>query len=388
MSGAVFNLITMKQFFLLVTLAAMLITTTSVAQSVQDTSKNPVIKQSGQLPATKTVLTPKVVGIQIVRASDYEKKNDIKTGKITAFPDNIIRFTISNPKAFLAARPTDIARVVMYANGLELKGICTGWNSNVTRISINNGNLPVMDSTADIDIVLRRNDSTQAAWNFFYSSGRNFTEHYADIHASIGWEGMSDLENVSPVATLRVAYYYSWIFWLWLSLFFIIISGFLLLALKTDALRDSKGGAFSLSLTLLFFWTLLIVGAFIYTLVLTDVATSMNSSVLLLLGVSIATSGGATAIDLTSTQKHPDLPDKPHRTFFKDILTDGNIFSIHRIQVCMWNLVLGLYFIIFTMEHKTMPVFSETLLFLAGFSSLSYLGAKIPENRGNAAKTT
>jgi len=379
----------MKQFMLLVFAAATLTAGSSSAQSATpDTTKKTDSKNAGQLTPKKTDLIPKIVGIQIVRANYYEEKNEIKTGKTTAFPDNIIRFTISNPKAFLAARPTDISRVVMYANGLELKGICTGWNSNVTRVNINSGNLPVMDSTADIDVVLRRNDSTQAAWNFFYSSGRNFTEHYADIHASIGWEGMSDLENASPVETLRVAYYYSWIFWLWLSLFFIIISGFLLLALKTDALRDSQGGAFSLSLTLLFFWTLLIVSAFIYTLVLTDVASSMNSSVLLLLGVSIATSGGAAAIDLTSTQKHPDMPDKQHKTFFKDILTDGSTFSIHRIQIGMWNLVLGLYFIVFTLEHKTMPVFSETLLFLAGFSSLSYLGAKIPENRDNAAKTT
>ncbi|MBC8051662.1 MAG: hypothetical protein H7Y13_01215 [Sphingobacteriaceae bacterium] len=52
----------------------------------------------------------------------------------------------------------------------------------------------------------------------------------------------------------------------------------------------------------------------------------------------------------------------------------------------MWNLVFGIYFISFTIDNKTMPVFSDTLLVLAGVSSTFYLGSKIPENT-NAAPT-
>jgi hypothetical protein len=380
----------MKRFQFLSVLLFALVAATNLCKASADTAKTAVNKNPAATVVSKKDSTPRVTGIQMVTASNdvNGKSKGLETGGIIAYPDEIIRFTISRPKAFLVTKPTDISHVVIYGNGLELKGMCTGWFSNVSRVDINAGHMPNLDTVAYIDIILRRDDTTQAAWNFFYSSGKNLTEHYADIHASIGWEGMSPLENASTVKTIRFYYYHDWIFWLWLSLFVIIITGFLILALKTDALRDGKGGPYSLSNTMLFFWTLLVVGGFIYTLVLTDVASAMNSSILLLLGVSMATSGGAAAIDLTSASKNPGAPAKPSQNFIKDILSDGNIFSIHRIQAFTWNLVLGLYFVIYTVLYKTMPVFSETLLFLAGISSLSYLGGKIPENSNNAATPT
>jgi hypothetical protein len=365
----------------LIWLASLFIPFFSIAQKTQDTSAKPATNNQPVIVALTPIVAkiPHVIKIQTVYASEEEQQNEKMYRRTTAFPGNTLRFTISNPDAFLRAKPTDRARVVIYANGVELNGICNSWYRNLTRVDINNGQLPALGSTASIDITLSRNDTTQAAWNFFYSGGRHFWSNYADIDASIGWEGMSALERDSSLRAIRIVYYQQWIFWGWLGLYAIILIFFLQIARKSDALKERPDGPYSLSYTQLLFWTGLIIGGFIYTMVLTDVTNSLNTSILLILGISIGTTGSASAIDTAFNQKKPPT-DKRSVSFFYDILSDGNSYSIPRIQTFAWNLVLGLYFIVYTIVHKTMPLFSDTLLFLAGFSSVSYLGAKLPEN--------
>ena len=68
---------------------------------------------------------------------------------------------------------------------------------------------------------------------------------------------------------------------------------------------------------------------------------------------------------------------KKKQGFIKDLLTDGDSYSIQRVQTFAWNVILGVYFVIFTVNNKTMPEFSTTMLLLAGFSSTSYLAGKV-----------
>ena len=368
--------------YMLIWLIPIFIPLFGIAQKARDTTTSPIINSQPVtavvIPATAKI--PRVIKIQTVYASEEEQQNEKRNRRTTAFPGNTLRFTISNPDAFLKAKPTDRARVVIYANEVELNGICNSWYRNVTRLDINNGQLPAFGSTASTDVTLLRNDTTQTAWNFFYSGGRHFWSNYADIDASIGWEGMSALERDPSLRAIRIVYYQQWIFWGWLGLYVIILIFFLQVARKSDALKERPDGPYSLSYTQLLFWTVLIIGGFIYTMVLTDITNSLNTSILLILGISIGTTGSASAIDTAFNKNTPPATDKRSVSFFYDILSDGNSYSIPRIQTFAWNLVLGLYFIVYTIVHKAMPFFSDTLLFLAGFSSVSYLGAKLPEN--------
>jgi len=380
------NLIGMKNFSLFCAALLQMVLLQASAQqklAVKDTTApHPVA--SASLPQTN--LIPKVISIRTVHANASQDTNAKTTAKpIVAYPNNIVRFTISEPLSFLNSRPSDNAKVVMYVNGVEMKGICTGWYRNISRVQLNSGQVPPMGTTADIDIILKRNDTTKSAWNFFYSNTKTEWDNFVDVDASIGWEGMSALQKDAGVNNLTIVYYYFWTFWIWTGLFVVIILAFLLLAVKTSAIRDTPTGAYSLSLTQLLFWTALAIGAFIYTLVLTDMLSSFNPSILYMLGISLGTTGVASTIDSRFNQSNPDLPKKTHTIFIKDVLTDGTEYSVQRIQVFAWNLVLGIYFIFYTIDNKSMPEFSSTLLFLAGFSSASYLGAKVPEN--NTAKT-
>lgn len=66
--------------------------------------------------------------------------------------------------------------------------------------------------------------------------------------------------------------------------------------------------------------------------------------------------------------------------FIKDILGDsnGNI-GLHRFQMAIWTVVLGIMFLVGVMAELTMPEFNATLLATMGISAGTYLGFKFPE---------
>ena len=68
--------------------------------------------------------------------------------------------------------------------------------------------------------------------------------------------------------------------------------------------------------------------------------------------------------------------------FFRDILSDANGISLHRFQILVWSLILGIIFVVSTWKSMTMPEFNETLLTLMGISSGTYIGFKFPEKQG------
>ena len=299
-----------------------------------------------------------------------------------AYPGSVLRFRITNPQTFINDRPKDQSDVVIYINGMELRGICTSWESALTSEVLKSNKDIRFGATADINIELKRNDTTQAAWNFIYNNKRSFWDSNADVDASIGWDGMAPLEKTGQAKNenVKIVFYQQWVLIPWVILFVVLLLGFISLACWTNTMREGGDGtAYSLSLTQLMFWTITVIGGFIYILLLTDMPTGFNSSILLMLGISITTTGAATFIDSRFKQQAVVKPSSNH--FFKDILTsDGSNYSVQRIQSFAWNLVMGLYFIGYTIANKSMPEFSSTLLFLAGISSASYVGTKIPEN--------
>ncbi len=67
--------------------------------------------------------------------------------------------------------------------------------------------------------------------------------------------------------------------------------------------------------------------------------------------------------------------------FFNDILTDVNGITLHRFQMVVWTIVLGIVFVLGVYRELAMPAFSVTLLALMGISAGTYLGFKIPERQ-------
>jgi hypothetical protein len=69
------------------------------------------------------------------------------------------------------------------------------------------------------------------------------------------------------------------------------------------------------------------------------------------------------------------------RGFIRDILSGGADYSMHRFQIVVWTIVLGIMFLSSVYNNLTMPEFSATLLGLMGLSSGTYIGFKFPEKK-------
>lgn len=68
------------------------------------------------------------------------------------------------------------------------------------------------------------------------------------------------------------------------------------------------------------------------------------------------------------------------RGFVRDILTNSEgTYGLHRFQIVVWTLVLGIIFLVSVVTVLSMPEFNATLLAAMGISAGTYLGFKIPE---------
>ena len=76
------------------------------------------------------------------------------------------------------------------------------------------------------------------------------------------------------------------------------------------------------------------------------------------------------------------IENNPSQGLRQDILSDpdGNT-ALHRIQIVIWTLILGIIYVYSVWETLAMPEFNSTLLALQGLSAGAYLGFKIPDKK-------
>jgi hypothetical protein len=307
-----------------------------------------------------------------------------------------ILILISNPKVLLALRPSDRSQLILYADQLPLTGINTTYFTSFSKNDLNDNqrNWPI---NVWIPFVFSRDSTNTAAWNTLFRVTR-WNNNESQFHLSLGWEGMFPIEYGTKrleQTMFRLQLYSTRIFWFVLGGYMAFLIFFIWLCKTTGLIREpdelpSGLGPFSLAQTQLAFWTVIIVGGFLYLTILTGLPNSLNDSSLLLLGITGGTTGVASFIDYfkkgirTTTMAQGGYGNnsgfvKPKRGFLVDISSDGVNLNMQRAQTIMWNFVLGIYFIWYVITNKAMPEFSNTLLTLAGVSSLVYLSSKGPE---------
>lgn len=337
-----------------------------VAEKVPASVK-PVIKADVPAP----VKTPYVINVSA------RKLEDSLTRKIARAGD-IILVEITNPKEFMATRPADRNRIVLYAEGVELRGITSDLFNNISK-----EDFKTTDTLMWIPFQLKRDTTTKAAWDYLYKLTDSWTKNSLTIHTTVAWEGMLPVKVLKkdlPKTELTLSYFNKTAFWWMTGIYIVLIIALGFLIVKSDILKEGKGGAYSLAQTQLAYWTVLVIGAFVYSLILTDIPSTLNPSILILLGISMTTNGTASYIDYYKKKKLGDgWSPKASDNFIADILSDGNSINMQRFQIFAWNIVLGVYFIIYTINNKTMPTFPDVLLYLSGISSLSYVAAKPTE---------
>jgi hypothetical protein len=173
-----------------------------------------------------------------------------------------------------------------------------------------------------------------------------------------------------------------------LALFTLSLAIFIYLCRTTSLVRSGTHPVpnerpYSLSLFQMSFWFFLVIAAYVFMWLITDELDTITDSVLALIGIGAATALGATLIDKNKTAPAPDEPGGKTRGFLNDVMSDPTGVSLHRFQMFVWTLVLGVIFIGSVYKNLEMPEFSATLLGLMGISSGTYLGFKVPEKQGS-----
>jgi len=153
--------------------------------------------------------------------------------------------------------------------------------------------------------------------------------------------------------------------------------------------KDPKA-PYSLARTQLAFWTVIIFSSFVYLLFRYHFTIpGLNHVNLILLGIALGTTATGKIIDDSQKQNSPNLnQDYPSEGFLRDILSDKNGVSIHRLQNVLWTLIVGVIYIQFVATQSSLPdetVLTDNLLMLMGISTGAYVGLKTMENSKDPA---
>jgi hypothetical protein len=159
------------------------------------------------------------------------------------------------------------------------------------------------------------------------------------------------------------------------ALTFLAAVGALLCAARISAiLRDGKvGSSYSLGRVQMAFWLYLITAAFVLIWLVTgDYNGVLTGQALTLLGISGST--GLMAIAVNNGGATTDSAG-----FWADILSDGGGVALHRLQIVVWTLILGVVFLAEIYRSFRLPEFDSNLLILMGISGVTYVGFKFNE---------
>jgi len=227
-------------------------------------------------------------------------------------------------------------------------------------------------------------------------------------------------------------------FWFWTCQGIIgvfLISG-LVLAAKSDILRSpgekpvNNKKPWSLARCQMAFWLFLVITSFLFIWLVTGALDTITNGVLGLMGIGSGTALGSALIDASDdkvekisklkllqeklrgelaeidknlqsapadiflntkrTETEDDLKmigeqitsiKTPVATqgFFIDIVSGPSGVTLHRFQMVLWTVILGIIFIFSVWKRLSMPEFDAMLLALQGISAGTYLGFKIPE---------
>jgi hypothetical protein len=146
---------------------------------------------------------------------------------------------------------------------------------------------------------------------------------------------------------------------------------------------DFRQRTFSLARVQLAFWTVLVVGSFIYIYLVTGVTSGvLTSTALWLLGIS----SGTSALSQAAGNNPPNTgqvlstpsPQRP-AGFLSDILSDSQGVNVHRLQMLIWTVVFGCILIARVVTGLAFPEYDTTTYALMGISSCTYIWFKRTE---------
>jgi hypothetical protein len=279
-----------------------------------------------------------------------------------------ITLTVRQLPDLLAEVNGNCAGLVLFLGGMPIKGLppesCNPHDGQVR-------------------FLLLRTDASDEVWHALLGSPGDFVRQ---VTVSLGTS--DSLAIPSDVASFPLVILPRFELYLFFASLLAAAVLLLRLARRSDLLRSPNGlpgpdgrRPYSLARFQLGFWFFLVVSAYLFLWLITGELNTITDSVLALIGIGSATALGASLIDTgqQATPVGPALQRTGSGRFLSDVLSDGKGVSLHRFQMLVWTIVLGIIFCSSVYRLLAMPQFSATLLGLMGISSGTYLGFKFPE---------
>ncbi|MBC3885278.1 hypothetical protein [Undibacterium griseum] len=163
----------------------------------------------------------------------------------------------------------------------------------------------------------------------------------------------------------------------------ICLVGFALLRLGRDSglLRDLthlsiQRRSFSLSRVQMAWWFFIVFAAYLWLWIVGEGIPALSAQALGLMGIGSATYLTAAGVDASKP-----LLETESAGFWRDILSDTQGLALYRFQMLVLNILFGLLFVIYVVQHVRMPELDSNILTLLGMSAGTYAGFKIPEKQ-------
>jgi hypothetical protein len=175
-----------------------------------------------------------------------------------------------------------------------------------------------------------------------------------------------------------------------LSFFFAVLA--LVCAAQISAILRDGGvnSKFSLARVQMAFWLYLVTASFVFIWLVTgDYNGVLTPQSLTLIGISSTTALMAISIGDGATVAPVAAPAATgaaaiwaaFRKFLTDILSDADGVALHRLQIVVWTLILGVVFFAEIFRSFRLPTFDSNLLILMGISGVTYVGFKFQEKK-------
>lgn len=295
------------------------------------------------------------------------------------------------------------------------------------------GYLPQPASAGKMRFDLAHTEESKTAWALVLA--QPWVRDRA-LEVSLGYEDSSPFNSAATIPFRKLPTVWALLGGVFMG---VLVAMFLALLWWTDMCREgrpaipsgvapptlaSEYGPYSLAKVQAGIWFLVILGCYIFIVMVThDISGTMNATALILLGIGAATMVGSAVITtnqgpganadeqekaatalalriqgLKANQPKDGTPEaaaankqlKELEFAFKratnqsigiwnDIVSDANGVNFHRFQMAAWTVVLAFIFAVAVMRILAMPDFENTLLALQGLSAGTYLGLKVSE---------
>jgi hypothetical protein len=315
-------------------------------------------------PRISATTTPQRNGIQNVRVTRFE---NVSRNDSSLFRRDYIRLWVESLDSLKKNIPAK-SKIILYIDNIPFDDL-----------------EPEFENDSTVVFKFQKNSVTDKpesnAWAYFYKKPREWILKGKSI--SLGYK---DGQAVPSTATVDIVIIQGTWYVVGIILILCLVIILILLSLRSGLLRDggslaSERRPYSLARTQFTLWLLLIASAYIFLWVSTGEMPVLTASSLILLGISGGTSVVAKMID--NSQALQLSPEAKTKGFMTDILSDENGVSIHRLQMFVFTLVIGLIFCHDVLVIFEMPDFDSNLLMLMGISSGTYAGFKVTENNSS-----